>query len=215
MEKESTEIYRYKDSNYVAHFTKSDENIQNDTMREDNAFDKLKSILRDRRINASEIQCEIRRTPVGEAACFTECPWASLLVHAENYSHFGVGFNKDRIFDSSGGPAYYVRPELLKEQSWHENLDVFTKPYDPSYPETDFIHEREWRVPYGFDFKLKDISFLILPNYDRMDELLVEFENLKDEIGTDKFILTDMYHKIVDLWPDPTTVENKIKGKIE
>lgn len=183
------------DSRYLAHFTSGN-----------NACDALISILRDRTIRAGELPWTGR-----PAVCFTECPWASLIGHAQRYSPYGLGFGKQHVFAAGGGPAYYVRADHFQEQRWADNVYPFVTPFWPGYrPErlrtneylrgqtVDYSHEREWRVPHDFTFDPARLEFVVVDTYEDMARFPRE---LKDEIGRDKFILMDVYKKIEQLWP--------------
>lgn len=145
------------------------------------------------------------------AACFTECPWSSLLDHANQYSSFAVGFSKPRIFAAGGGPVYYVRADHFKKQAWDDHLFTFVTPFWPDYrpqklkdpdylsgKSVDYSHEREWRVPHDFSFELNQVEFVILPTYEDMAKFP---QDLKDGIGRDKFLLMDVYRTVERLWP--------------
>ena len=73
------------------------------------------------------------------AVCFTECTWASLLDHAEEYSPYGIGFTKELLFQNGGGPAVYIRADLFKKQlsnkGFHPELYPFLTPFRPKYAE--------------------------------------------------------------------------------
>ncbi|KAB2925322.1 MAG: terminase [Dechloromonas sp.] len=182
-------------SEYLAHFTKGKE-----------AYDSLVSILNTRVIWAGQLPWTKRK-----AVCFTECPWSSLLAHAEQYSPYGVGFKKPRVFAAGGGPAYYVRADHFDKQQWEPDLYTFVTPFWPAYrpphlkdeqylggKTIDYAHEREWRIPHEFKFEYAHVEFVILDSYEDMARFPKE---LKDVIGREKFILMDMYRKIEDLWP--------------
>ncbi len=89
---------------YLAHFTIDREpwvkddpaNPTIEKTRGLSARDRLISILKERKILSSSIPWKVgsgRR-----AVCLTECPWTSLLVHAQRYSPYGIGFNKALIY---------------------------------------------------------------------------------------------------------------------
>lgn len=192
------------DSKFVAHFTKANR-ANNDT-----PFDNLVSILNEKKLVASRIPWT--NNP---AVCFTECPWSSLLRHVKRYSAYGVGFTKPRVFAAGGGPAYYVRADHWKKQQWDNHVKTFVTPFWPKYrPNTesfnrhlpgkviDYAHEREWRVPHDFTFRLSQVQFIVLPNYKEMARFP---EELKNAIGRKKFILVDVYRHIETLWPTHIT----------
>jgi hypothetical protein len=200
-------------SDYLAHFTTGRPPVgANDASNPANqfagstAFDKLISILQNGRIVASNMPWVGRR-----AVCFTECPWSSLIDHAQRYSPYGVGFNKPLVFAAGGGPVYYVRADHWEKQDWDGDLKTFVTPFWPAYrPHTlrgtehlggktiDYSHEREWRIPHDFTFRLDQVEFVIVNTYEDVAKFPKE---LKDSIGRDKFLIMDIYRTIERIWP--------------
>lgn len=199
-------------SNYLAHFTV---NRQPCSRAQDNptnqfkgvkAIDRLESILKGKKIFASRLPWNNK-----EAVCLTECPWGSLLAHAKTYSPYGIGFTKEFIFSKSGGPAFYVRPDLYDKQQWQDDVHKFVTPFWPEYRPAalktyggmrdrtvDYSHEREWRTPENLEFEYENIAFVILNDYIDMAKFST---TLKDKIGRDKFFLMKNYKNIERLWP--------------
>lgn len=182
-------------SDFLAHFTKGDQ-----------AYENLVSILTDGIVRASNLPWTGK-----PAACFTECPWSSLLVHAQHYSPYAVGFTKPHVFAAGGGPAFYVRADHYRKQNWADHVHTFVPPFWPKYRPAalkgaeflggkfiDYAHEREWRVAHEFRFSSEQVQFVILDAYEDMAKFPKE---LKDRIGRDKFILMDMYKRVEQLWP--------------
>ena len=200
-------------SDFLAHFTRDgDPHGINDPSNPVNEFNslsasqRLEAILKSGTIKASTMPWTRRR-----AVCFTECPWSSLLDHANQYSSFGIGFAKPRIFAAGGGPVYYVRADHFDKQQWVDHLYTFVTPFWPEYrPLTlkeskylsgktvDYSHEREWRVPHDFSFRLDQVEFVILPTYREMAAFPAD---LKDTIGREKFLLMEVYRTVERLWP--------------
>jgi hypothetical protein len=211
-------------SNYVAHFTKNapplgaGEESGGEPLNGISgiAYERLISILQSKKIVATPMPWTNRK-----AVAFTECPFWSLMDHANRYSPYGVGFTKDHLFAAGGGPAIYLRPDCHKKQeefthntksNWHgfhPDLYAFVTPFVPSYaparvkeewdkPVVDYTHEREWRVAHDFTFELEQVQFVIVEAYEDMAKFPKE---LKDKIGRDRFILMEMYRKIEELWP--------------
>jgi hypothetical protein len=209
-------------SDYVGHFTKSTPPIVQDDSTATitgSAFDRLVSILSAGRIRATPMPWTNRR-----AVAFTECPWGSLVDHANRYSPFGIGFSKGRIFAAGGGPALYLRPDLIRKQQdeyrhnddatrkgFHSHVWAFVTPFVPRYapqsfiddswsgkPTVDYSHEREWRVPHDFTFQLEQVEFIVVETYEDMARFPRE---LKDQIGRDRFLILDVYRQIERLWP--------------
>ena len=158
-----------------------------------------------------------------KAVAFTECPWGSLISHTKQYSPFGLGFKKAKLFAEDGGPAIYLRADLRDKQmdfhhknnsllvGLHHDLYAFVTPFAPPYAPkgylsnhwkgrkpVDYSHEREWRVPHDFIFNYADVEFVVVPNYESMAKFPKPF---KDLIGREKFILVDVYAQIEKLWP--------------
>lgn len=105
---------------------------------------------------------------------------------------------------------YYVRADHYEKQDW-KDLHTFVTPFWPAYRSAplkdkkyldgqtvDYSHEREWRVPHDFAFKLSQVEFVILRTYKDMAAFPGE---LKDAIGRDKFLLMDIYRTVERLWP--------------
>lgn len=199
-------------SKYLAHFTSGrppvSEAAENPTVPFSalSAKEKLIKILQDKKIIASNLPWTGCR-----AVCFTECPWSSMIDHAERYSPYGIGFSKPRIFAAGGGPAYYVRADHWRRQEWDQNLKTFVTPFWPAYrpphlrtdehlggSTVDYSHEREWRVPHDFIFQYSQIEFVIVASYEDMAQFPQE---LKDEIGREKFLIMEIYKNIEGLWP--------------
>ncbi|MXY64586.1 MAG: terminase [Gammaproteobacteria bacterium] len=185
------------DSEFVAHFTKGEG---------DTPFNNLVNILEETTVKSGTLPWTN-----SSAACFTECPWSSLIKHVKRYSSFGLGFTKPHVFAAGGGPAYYVRADYWPRQQWENHVKAFVTPFWPAYrpnredfnkllkgQTVDYTHEREWRVPYDFTFKHDQVQFVVLPNYETMAKFPKE---LKDAVGREKFILVDVYQHVEKLWP--------------
>jgi len=170
------------------------------------AKDRLVSILTTKRIKASSMPWTKR-----QAVCFTECPWASLLDHANWYSPYGVGFTKPHVFAAGGGPVYYVRADHWQKQQWDDHLKTFVTPFWPDYrpaklrgqehlggKNVDYSHEREWRIPHDFTFEHNQVEFVIVDTYEDMAQFPLD---LMDAVGRNKFLIMDVYRNIERLWP--------------
>jgi hypothetical protein len=206
-------------SEYVGHFAKNAPAIGDSTGKiTGDAFARLTNILSTGQIWATPMPWTNR-----PAVAFTECPWGSLVDHAQRYSPFGIGFSKDHLFAAGGGPALYLRPDLIEKQQnyvqqgkpsrkgFHSHLWAFVTPFAPRYapqsffndhwkdkPIVDYSHEREWRVPHDFKFRLDQVEFIVVETYEDVARFPKE---LKDKIGRDKFLILDVYRQIERLWP--------------
>jgi hypothetical protein len=199
-------------SDYLAHFTTDRAPVSKSTsnatahVKGVSAIARLTTILTTKKIIASKLPWNNR-----DAVCLTECPWGSLLDHANRYSAYGIGFNKAFIFGAGGGPAYYVRADHYNDQKWDNNVHTFVTPFWPSYrphklrnngvlkdKDVDYTHEREWRVPHTLTFDYSHVEFVTLATYEDMAQFP---KTLKDAIGRDKFLLMENYRNVEKLWP--------------
>lgn len=198
-------------SNYLAHFTTNrkacSQSQGNPTLgfQSLTALERLISILNGKKIIASTMPW-IK----ADAVCFTECPWSSLLQHTNQYSPYGIGFTKPHAYVAGGGPAIYIKEDLLKAQTWDLKVKPFLTPFIPPYgtqnhkkyskfPKSiDYTHEREWRVPHDFTFKVEDIQFIVVA---KNADIVTVLEQVKWKIPEEKFLSIEMYNKIESLWP--------------
>jgi len=198
-------------SNYLAHFTTNrktcSQSQDNPTLefQKMNALERLISILDRKKIIASTMPW-IK----ANAVCFTECPWSSLLQHTKNYSSYGIGFTKPHIYVAGGGPALYLKEDLLLAQQWDSKVKPFMTPFIPPYstathkknskfPKSiDYTHEREWRVPHDFTFNINDIQFIVVAKNSDIEYIV---NKIKWKIPKEKFLSIEMYKKIESLWP--------------
>jgi hypothetical protein len=197
---------------FLAHFTKNgpdfDANTQrqNPTIRQMSASQRLVGILEQRKIIASTMPWTNKK-----AVCFTECPWGSLLRHAEKYSSYGIGFTKKLIYSRNGNPVIYANPQMFHSQDWSESLKPFLTPFAPTYAPAsvlaqapfngkpiDYSHEREWRVAKDFPFQYSYVMFVILA---KSTDINLIPNNIVQEIGEEKFLFMDTYRAIESLWP--------------
>src|SRR5208337_1313460 len=128
-------------SDYVAHFTKDSAPLgENNPPIVGDAPTRLTSILTSKTITATYMPWTNRK-----AVAFTECPWGSLISHTKQYSPYGLGFRKARLFAAGGGPAIYLRADLHTKQmdyhnkdnpqhiGFHSDLYAFVTPFSPPY----------------------------------------------------------------------------------
>lgn len=196
---------------FLAHFTKDEHefdeiNISHTDPNPISAIGRLVSILQSKKIYASELPWTGRK-----AVCFTECPWGSLIRHAEAYSPYGIGFTKKFIYSRGGNPVIYANPRMFDAQYWEDSIYPFVTPFVPSYASdsikrlkpfngrtVDYSHEREWRTSKDLLFQYNNIVFVVLNRYSDMQIIP---ESIVKEIGESKFIFMETYKKIEELWP--------------
>lgn len=135
----------------------------------------LKKILKEGRLIAAPTGYYVHTTSP-KSVCFSELSLRGLTQHALRYSHFGLAFLKGWIEERGGGPALYVREDLLK----HERLPIAIQPFvnKISLGNWDFHHEREWRVPGDVEFRHADVHVIYAP-YKYHDELRESFPDLR------------------------------------
>lgn len=196
----------------VVHFTKDSEMVRAKLIKEGaplHAFKKatgierLLNILTTRRILASPMPF-LPGDPT--AVCFTECVWESLTEIAEaQYSPYGVVFEKKKVFEAGGGPALYLRGDLLKEggEGIPPKMLPFVVPFDPtavlkSGVIQDWLHEREWRLPSDFQFEYSDIRYVIVKTLD--DARAIVHKIGSQSLPEEKLIPTDVHTAISTAW---------------
>ena len=195
---------------FLAHFTKNGdkytgEEKENSSFDEMSARQRLISILQNLTIKASTVPWVKKKV-----VCFTECPWGSLLRHAEKYSPYGIGFTKKLIYSRKGNPVLYLNPELFNLQQKDNPIYPFINPFLPLYASEnqkkmafhgrifDYTHEREWRLIRYFKFQYTYTTFVVLKS---VSDLKVIPDEIRNAIGLDKFIFMDTYRKIEELCP--------------
>lgn len=115
---------------------------------------------------------------VEPVVCLTEStrPAVSALIREGRYTAWGIGFAKDHVFRQGGGPALYVRgdewalmadmPEPLRSRAvrfWPgANPDPGEQLCSDILRPSEWLHEREWRVPGQLTFEWNDIAFLVI-----------------------------------------------------
>lgn len=131
---------------------------------DEQAFETLCSILHDQTIKAS-ITGYYGRIHGTEAVCLTELTIRGLLEHAKTYSPFGLGFLKGWIFAQGGGPALYIRDDLIGRQDAQGVVETRLRPSvnKINLDTYDSHHEREWRVPMDLHFGLEDVVVVYAP----------------------------------------------------
>lgn len=121
---------------------------------------------------------------------FTESSRASVLqlIREGSYTPWGIGFSKQFIFDQGGGPVLYVRgdewdattaalPDPVRARAvrfwpgavWQAGDPLVGGAQQLPYAvesESEWLHEREWRVPRDVVFGWGDVKFLIVPERD-------------------------------------------------
>lgn len=207
-------------SEYLVHFTRDGDFCNKEQLEEVSQFrkmtakQKILSILNTKKIIASQMPWTNTK-----GVCFTECPWSSLLAHAEIYSPYGIGFKKSTVFDKKGAPVFYLRGNLFKRlkelkhkpaiiQELWKYVTTFSPPYRTEYVKKqerkigitksiDYSHEREWRCPSDFKFEISNIEFLVVKSFDDIKEVPTQIKELLGE----KIIIMDNYKEIETLWP--------------
>lgn len=216
-------------SEYVVHFTKGSAPLAlPEEMQAGDPLAIIPGMTAAQRLTQMLEQRLVLATPMpwtnARAVAFTECAWTSLLDHARRYSPFGIGFHKAFLFAVGGGPAIYLRQDLLQAQRNHvaacaeianrafdTQVWAFVTPFVPSYaarahrdeywrdrPIVDYTHEREWRVPHNLPFEYRHVAFVIVDTYQDMAAMPGA---IKDAIGRDKFLIMSNYRQVEKFWP--------------
>lgn len=192
---------------------------------EEEAFESLKSILREKRLD----RCN---WPVynNKVTCFTEAPF-DCLKYDENrkswgfvnysgysrYSKFGVMFHQEDIYSRKGGTRVLYL-DKNKHDLIPDELKWLLQPFNPDFNEihrSEFAWEREWRIKGILDFR--DITYsVIVPNIawatrlqdDFMEEKTQIFENCTNE--KIYFASLDPDYCATEECPEPTPFEQTV-----
>lgn len=187
----------------LGHFTKSDLPCNRATTQDASfdfcaaAFKRFASILENRKV----ADCLLPHFGNQEvrAVCFTEMTHASLSVHAETYSPWGICFSKSFLFNvHKANPAIYMRGKGESGSLWEATVQAaagdadrlrYMTPLIPDYQDSqqnldyksviDYTHEREWRTPGPVEFTWDNISHVYVPDKKVFKELLPDlYESL-------------------------------------
>jgi hypothetical protein len=158
-------------SDFVVHFTK-------DHMPAYAGF-QFDSILRGKKLEARSkfgigknvIHCK-------KSVCFSETPLHELKRIAKRRSPYGLGFHKDFMVKSGGGPVFYAYGE--QGDAMRELIELAKdSPESPVWRVVPFVEqpdskvgfewEREWRMPHDFSFEPSQVRFLIAPEKEHPD----------------------------------------------
>ena len=166
--------------------------------------DVLFKMLKERRISGSTTDSGFICGEI-PATCFQDAPVYSVCqnIHAEEeyrktvteakvrYVGVGLMFSKPYVFSRGGRSVVYETLEkakdILPESEWWRIVR-----HDLTDPENfvDWTHEREWRVPGGFDFDLDEVTVAVPSKvgYQRFLKLCKEYED-EDILGLIKGIV--------------------------
>ncbi len=162
----------------VTHLTKPPTNTQCKSESEINqsATANLIKILQDRRLSGSTTKSGFI---VGQtsAVCFQDVPLYGLIQNVEHeykrrqvnateklrYCGVGIAFSKWYIFSEGGRPVFYEETakakDLLPET---EHWRIVNLKFDQKTNKCiDWMHEREWRFPGDFSFKVRSAHVLL------------------------------------------------------
>jgi hypothetical protein len=198
-------------SRLVVHFTKgkrpnmADLIVEGDPLfgfKTATALDRLKNILTTKTIYASPMPF---LPNYSKAVSFTECIWDALSSLSDDYSSYGIVFSKRLIFDRGGGPALYLRGNIVKDlgNSIPASIEPFVAPFDPEEVlkpgvRLDFLHEREWRLPSSLTFEYSEIEYVIVNSIE--DARSVVFQIGAERLPEKKLIPMEVYRSIKNTW---------------
>lgn len=161
-------------SDYVVHFTRASDGKT--------AYENIMSILSTCILSAANpFGIARRRAPDVStqcAVCFSEIPLHLISRLAERRGSYGIGFSKQFLLDSGGGPIWYVESGSAAANAVNQLMISGIRSHDdPIWTVTPFIDspgdypngayrfewEREWRHIGDLHFIQTDPSFLIIP----------------------------------------------------
>jgi hypothetical protein len=171
-------------SENLVHFTGGGSDLE--------AFENLRSIIRDRQIRGSYRLIRGHYT----CACFTEAPLGALgggfvnLQEFSRYRPFGIIFDKAYLY------ALGARPVIYSADNEFEELSEYCKwrymRYEPdAIPPVDFTWEREWRIQAPQVDVQPHTSAIVLPTREWAERLV----ELHDD---EQSYLVRMYAQIMD-----------------
>lgn len=195
----------------VVHFTRDrrltvDWRVSDDhplyEQKQASAPERLVNILRECTIFASPIPF-VEENP--NAVCFSECVWPAIANLSEQYSPYGLVFNKRVLFNRGGGPALYVRGDMMQNGATEIPAEIrpLISPFDPDAVlkegrPIDWIHEREWRLPCDLKFVDAEVEYVIVDTVADVQALTSTFGT--DRIPRSKFIVMEVYRNIQSAW---------------
>ena len=79
--------------------------------------------------------------------CFSESPLDHMkwLIRERFWPPWGILLARQVVFDLGGGPAWYVRTDQLAKLP--EEIRGWAVRLDAGHRRSDWLHEREWRIP--------------------------------------------------------------------
>lgn len=130
--------------------------------------------------------------------CLTESTKAAvtLLVAERRYEPCGIGFSKQFVFNQGAAPAIYVRgdewpqidalPQPLRSRAvrfWPGAVPEGAEVVPQNLTRSEWLHEREWRVPGDLDFGWDDVGFVIVPDAAWYDSYIEDVRYLTSPLG--------------------------------
>lgn len=135
----------------------------------ESAFEVLKSILISGKLKASTKKSGFIKG-AGKAVCFSEAPLSAvshLIARSiekvkgkarKPYSTYGLAVSKESIYGLGGRPVIYLPDD---EAEWVPD-DEKWRHVRFEYPDVDWTHEREWRLPLDLELEsVKGIYVLV------------------------------------------------------
>ncbi|GAA1657307.1 hypothetical protein [Actinoplanes couchii] len=79
--------------------------------------------------------------------CLSESPLEHLrwLLSTRQWPPWGLLLRRQTVYDLGGGPVWYARPEQL--EMLPAELRGWTVRFETGVNRSDWLHEREWRIP--------------------------------------------------------------------
>lgn len=200
-------------SRFLVHFTKNTypdafgplsvpADHQLASYRTTSAIEKLIAIIKGRVLMTSP---RVEDHLNSEAACFTETVLGSFRNLTANFSEFGLGFSKRFVFNRGGGPALYTRGDIITspDHSIPDSMRPFIKPFDPdgAWLEdiSNFLFEREWRIPNNLEFSYSDVEFVLVDTTENAEKLLDILDHPLG-IARSKLIVMSSHRLVQEKW---------------
>jgi hypothetical protein len=110
-------------------------------------------------------------------------------------------FAKHLVHTRGGGPALYVRGDVLKTlgSNLPPTIEPFVVPFDPDSVlkadvRQDWLTEREWRLPSSLSFEYHEIEYVLVGTIDDASKVVSEIG--KTRLPMEKVIPMEVYETI-------------------
>lgn len=129
------------------------------------------------------------RAPIPRLACLSEIPLEFIDRLTRRRGLYGVAFTRSFVAKAGGTRVWYLDDEnplsamyfdeilrLIDDRDFRDGLWQLAPFVDPTGAGYRFDWEREWRVPNGLRFALRDVAFVLTPDENGQQQITEEVE---------------------------------------